>query len=190
MRNKSDKCDQFSSTDSSDFASIRSTSELICELYDKLKAIAESMFLKERLEHTLQATALINETYLRMKSGVQYQQKWETTEAFVSAAANTMRQILINHARDKKTIKRGRNWSRQPLDVLSVPTKEIHQQLIELNELFEELENSFPRACVVAGLRVFAGLSIAEIASVMGLNSRTIDRDWQFARSWLVTKLK
>lgn len=167
----------------------RSTSELICLLYEKLKTIASIKLRSERIEHTLQATALVNETYLRLNKQKQNKKEWESVEAFVGAAADVMRRILINHARDRKAIKRGRDWCRVSLELIDPNAENSAERLLELNEAFEELEANDKETAEVARLRLFGGLTIAEIVSLTGMPSRTVDRRWAFARTWLKTSL-
>ena len=167
----------------------KTTSELICLLYEKLKTIAAIKLNSERVEHTLQATALVNETYLKLNKRKSQKKEWDNIESFVGAAADAMRKILINHARDKKALKRGRDWCRVSLEAVGAGDQPSPEKLLQLNDAFEELEANDPESAEVARLRIFGGMSLAEIVSLTGIKARTVDRRWAFARSWLSTSL-
>lgn len=174
----------------SDDESSRSTSELICLLYEQLKAIAAIKLKSERIEHTLQATALVNEAYLKLNQQKNRQPRWASVESFVAAAVDAMRKILINHARDKKALKRGRDWCRVSLEAVGGDEQPTPERILQLNEAFEDLEERDPKTAEIARLRIFGGLTLREIVALTGIKSRTVDRRWSFARSWLQTSLK
>ncbi len=112
-----------------------------------------------------------------------------TAEGIFGAAAEAMRRILLNYAREKATIKRGSNWRRISLDAIVSPGAVDSAKVIAFNDVFERLVELDPQVGEIAKLRIFAGLSVPEIAEILNIGSRTIDRKWAFARAWLRTQI-
>lgn len=143
---------------------------------------------RERAGHTLQPTALVNEAYLRLvgdRDGV-----WENRGHFYGAAARSMRQILIEHARSRSASKRG--CGRKPVDLTEslAVHQPHHEDLMDLGVALDHLHEADPRAAQVVELRYFAGFSFEETADLLGISEKTAKRDWQFARVWLERNLR
>jgi RNA polymerase sigma factor (TIGR02999 family) len=162
--------------------------ELLPLVYEELRKLAAAKLAQEKPGQTLQATALVHEAYLRLVD-IEKVQHWNSRGHFFGAAAEAMRRILINHARDKATVKRGANWRKVTLDAIATPGGVDPSELIAFNEAFDELVELDPQAGEIARLRIFAGLTIPEIAQVLEIGPRTVDRRWAFARAWLQTRL-
>jgi RNA polymerase sigma factor (TIGR02999 family) len=160
--------------------------QLLPLVYDELRKLAAAKLAHEKPGHTLQATALVHEAYLRLLGGPATQ-NWNNRGHFFGAAAEAMRRILLNHARDKATAKRGADWGRVTLEALATPGGIDPAELIAFNDLFEQLAASDPQSGEIAKLRIFAGLTVPEIAEILKLAPRTVDRQWAFARAWLRT---
>ena len=162
--------------------------QLLPLVYDELRKLAAARLAQEKPGQTLQATALVHEAYLRLV-GTPDGQYWNSRGHFFGAAAEAMRRILLNIARDKATAKRGADWQQVSLDAFAIPGGIDPAGLIAFNDLFEELAERDPQAGEVAKLRIFAGLTIPDIADALNLSPRTVDRQWAFARAWLRTHL-
>ncbi len=152
-------------------------------VYDKLRALAARYMRHERPDHTLQATALINEAYLRLFD--QSLVNWQNKAHFVAVAAQMMRRILVDHARQRAAAKRGGNRQRVELDEpnLAGPTADV--DLIALDDALEELKSLNPRQARVVELRFFGGLTVKDAAYALDIAERTANNDWEFARAWL-----
>lgn len=137
---------------------------------------------RERAGHTLQPTALINEAYLRLARG---DQRFENRAHFFGAAAEAMRQVLIEHARRRSARKRGGEAARVTFNELNVRSEEPDIDLLALDEALEALISLDRRLGEMVRLRYFCGLTIGETAQVMGLAPATVKRDWAYARAWL-----
>jgi RNA polymerase sigma factor (TIGR02999 family) len=161
--------------------------ELMPLVYDELRRLARGYLARERCDHTLQATALVHEAYLRLID--QRQVDWTNRAQFLGVAAVMMRRILVNHARGRAADKRGGGAERVPLgladDIGTAPTVD----LLAVHEALHELEATDARKSRIVELKFFGGLTTAEIAEVMGLSPATIERDWSFARAWLYDAL-
>ena len=160
-------------------------------VYAELHALARSRMRGERGDHTLGATALVNETYLRLfgdGGSAIPEGGWGSRSALFAAAATTMRRILIDHARARTARKRGGsavNRTAMPLDVIEAARTAEPEQILELDEALTRLETIDARAAQVVRLRFFAGLQLADIAKLNDVTDRTVKRDWNFARAWL-----
>ena len=163
--------------------------QLLPVVYEQLKQLAAAKMSTERKEHTLSATALVHEAYLRLV-GSDREQSWEGRGHFFAAAAQSMRRILVNHARDRATAKRGGDWGRVNLNAITTPAGVDPGELIAIDDTLRLLEEQDSRAGEIAKLRIFAGLTVPEIAEIMGIGRRTVDRQWAFARAWLRTQLE
>ncbi len=162
--------------------------ELMPVVYEKLRALAEQFMRRERRDHTLQATALLNEAYLRLfdKSRVD----WKGRAHFVALAAEMMRRILVDHARRHAAAKRGGGRGSVPLDeTLAVPDARLHVDLIALDDALKELQELNARQARVVELRYFGGLSVKETAYALDVSHRTVENDWSVARAWLRQKM-
>ncbi|MAY75951.1 MAG: RNA polymerase subunit sigma-70 [Phycisphaerae bacterium] len=168
---------------------------LVEVVYGELHAMARSRLRSERSDHTLGATGLVNETYLRLfrVAGEVGTPSFADRGAFFAAAATAMRRILVDHARGKAAVKRGgpraERGSRVSLDVLDAAESLQPEELLSLDDAICRLEQVDERAARVVRLRFYAGQGIETIAEIMGVSDRTIKRDWEFARAWLRTAL-
>jgi RNA polymerase sigma factor (TIGR02999 family) len=157
-------------------------------LYDELRALAQSHLNRERPEHTLQATALVNEAYLRLLG--KSQPPWNDRTHFFRAAAEAMRRILVDHARARGRIKRGGDQVRVELRDSLIGDAHDLDEVLALDDAFRRLDEQDPRAADVVRLRYFAGLSVADTARALDTSERTVKRDWAFARAWLFDELR
>ncbi len=156
-------------------------------VYNELKRQARSFLKRERSDHTLQPTALVHEAYLRMVD--QTSLAVENRLHFYAVAARVMRQILVDHARQHKAEKRGGAAQRFTLEDIDVLPAQSATDLLELDEALQKLETLDNRKCQVVDMRFFGGLNEDEIAEVLGVNEKTVRRDWQFAKLWLFREL-
>jgi len=161
--------------------------ELIPVVYQELRRLASHILRSERPDHTLQATALVNEAYIRLVGAESA--NWQNRAHFFGAAATAIRRILIDHARSKARLKRGGDRVRDPLDDVLIVSPERDERLLELNEALTRLADASPQKARVVELRFFGGLTEEETAEVLGVSARTVTRDWRFARAWLHAEL-
>jgi RNA polymerase sigma factor (TIGR02999 family) len=156
-------------------------------VYDELRRLAGALMRDQKSGHTLQATALVHEAYLRLVD--QSRVRSESRAQFFSVAAKAMRSVLVDHARRKGARKRGGGWHRITLDgqvgTQRDPRQEIDLEVLDLHEALERLAAKDERMSRVVEMRVFAGLSVQEVADVLNVSKRTIDSDWRVARAWL-----
>lgn len=161
---------------------------LVGLVYQDLRRIAANHLKQERSGHTLQATALVNELFVQMFSGPA--PNLENRAHFFAVAARQLRRILIDHARRRHSLKRGGlQVELSPREEAALATAPDHQ-LLEVDELLDELEALDSRAAQVIELKFFGGLTDSEAATVLNTSLSTIRRDWDFARSWLMMRLK
>jgi RNA polymerase sigma factor (TIGR02999 family) len=156
-------------------------------VYDELHRLAELRLRDERAQHTLQATALVNEAYLRLVE--QREQGWANRAHFLGIAATVMRRVLVNHAVARRAAKRGGGQQRVTLTELELALPDRGDELPEVNEALTRLAALDPEKARVVELRFFAGLTDAESAAVLGVSTRTIERHWRFAKAWLRKEL-
>ena len=152
-------------------------------VYDELRRLARAYMRQERPDHTLQATALVNEAYLKMVGGEPI--SFESRSHFFGVAAQVMRHILLDHARAHRADKRGGQGKKLSLDEALVLSDQQADQIVELDAALERLSALSPRQAKIVELRFFAGLSIPETASALGVAPRTVDREWSVAQAWL-----
>ena len=157
-------------------------------VYDELRKLAAARMSQESPDHTLQATALVHEAYVRLVDNDQVRH-WNSRGHFFGAAAEAMRRILINRARDKQRVKRGSGRTRVDLDRLQLSVDFPGDVLMEINEALEQLAAEDAPSAELVKLRFFAGLSHSEAANVQGISRRVADRLWAFARAWLYDAL-
>lgn len=156
-------------------------------VYDELKRQARVYLNRERLNHTLQPTALVHEAYLRLID--QTILTAENRTHFYAIASRMMRQILVDHARRHKSEKRGGAAERFSIEDLQISTEQSAGDLLELHEALEKLEALDQRKSRVVEMRFFGGLKESEIAEILGVTEKTVRRDWQFAKLWLFREL-
>ena len=192
--------------------------QLLPLVYEELRKLAAQKLAQERPGQTLQATALVHEAYLRIVASPQSPLSQETTEKlslrentgrgsassgsskkqvhwdsrghFLAAAAEAMRRILVDRAREKCSLKRGGDYARQPLDEAKLIAPEVGEELLALDEALERLAAKDSEAATLVKLRFFAGLSSQEAAETLGISPRTADRIWGYARVFLLKELK
>jgi len=161
--------------------------ELIPQVYDELHRLASCYLHGERVDHTLQTTALVHEAYFRLVD--QKQVEWNNRNHFFGVAAQMMRRILVDHARKHHAFKRGSSWTRVSLDQAEGLFREQPQQLIALDDLLTRLASLDPEASRIVDLRFFAGLSLEETAEVMGLSTAKVRREWSVAKAWFTREM-
>jgi RNA polymerase sigma factor (TIGR02999 family) len=157
-------------------------------VYQELHRAARRYMAGERLEHTLQATALINEVYLRLIDAKRMD--WQNRAHFFAVCAQLMRRILTDFARSRRYQKRGGGAAHMPLDEALVVGSQPDRDLIELDEALKKLSTVDERKGRVVELRFFGGLDVKETAEVLNVSSETVMRDWRLAKVWLVRELR
>jgi len=157
-------------------------------VYDELRRLAVRYLRRERANHTLQPTALINEAYLRLVD--QQKVKWQGRAQFYGLAARVMRNILVDHARNQQAAKRGGQQFQVSLDADQRVGAGPGVEFIAVHEALERLNAIDSKKAQIVELRFFGGLSIEETAEVLGLGHATVERDWKMARAWLARELK
>jgi RNA polymerase sigma factor (TIGR02999 family) len=163
-------------------------SKLIPVVYDELRRLAGSYMRRERVDHTLQATALVHEAYLKLVE--QRSVDWQSRAHFFGVAAQLMRRILIDHARGHTRQKRGGEQRKVSLDEAFVFSQQQADELLAVDDSLNRLAEIDPRQARVVELRFFGGLSVEEAAEVLGISPKTIKRDWSVAKAWLYADLK
>ncbi len=161
----------------------RAADRLVPHLYDELHKVAAAYLRRERRDHTLQPTALVNEVYLRLVE--QEGMEWEDRAHFLGWAAKFMRQVLVDHAQKRRAQKRGGEAQRVPLENLLVGFEKRALDLVALEEALERLTAIDERKSRIVELRFFGGLTIPETAEVLEVSHATVEREWRFARAWL-----
>jgi RNA polymerase sigma factor (TIGR02999 family) len=163
--------------------------QLLPLVYDELRKLAAAKMAQQAPGQTLQATALVHEAYIRLVD-VQQAQQWDSRGHFFAAAAEAMRRILVENARQKRSTKRGGDRARLELSHVDVVASDREDWLLDLDEALHRLEQDNRRRGTVVKLRYFAGLTISEIAQLLELSTTTIDSDWAYARAWLKVALQ
>ena len=163
--------------------------QLLPVVYEELRKLAAQQLSEERPGQTLQATALVHEAYLRLVGGSDHAPTWHGRGHFLAAAAEAMRRVLIDAARRKGSQRRGGDRHRCDLAADGPVDLPISDSLIDLDHALAKLRAADPRAADLATLRLFAGLSVEEIADLQDISARTVKRDWAYARAWLGREL-
>lgn len=161
---------------------------VITLLYPELHRIAEAHMRRERRDHTLQATALVSEFFVHIARTPAFTAR--TKVQFLMVASVVMRRLLVDYARARKAEKRGGQSVRVDIEDADPSQSGNVEQLIAIDELLSELARSDARMARIVEMRFFGGLSGAEIAEALGINERTVKRDWQMARAWLFSQLR
>ena len=179
------------STDSSrePTAEPAAAADLLPTVYQALKELARQRMSLERPGHTLQATALVHEAYLRLAGGGSAGVRWAGKAQFFHAAAEAMRRILVEHARARGRVKRGGGSRRVPLNLLELAEEGDREDILALDEAIRRLEQHTPEIAAVVRLRFFAGLTVGEVAESLQIGRRSVDRAWAYARVWLYREL-
>jgi RNA polymerase sigma factor (TIGR02999 family) len=155
---------------------------LMPQVYDHVRDLAARALAREATSHTLQPTALVNEVYLRLAGRRSVQ--WRNREQFFGFLADLMRRILVDHARRHRTVKRGGDVVRVPLEGVDVPATRS-PDLLALDDALKILRDVDPRQCRIVELKFFVGLKDQETADVLGISIKTVERQWRAAKTWL-----
>jgi RNA polymerase sigma factor (TIGR02999 family) len=166
----------------------KAAEQLLPLVYDALHKLAAQKLAREKPGQTLQATALVHEAYLRLVD-LEKVSHWNSRGHFFAAAAEAMRRIVLDRARDKRRLKRGGGGRRVEIDLGEIPAEAPEVDLLALDEALGQLEREDPISTNLVKLRFFAGLGQGEAAEALGLPRRTADRHWAFARAWLYDRL-
>jgi len=162
----------------------QAASELLPLVYDELRQLAAARMLHERPDHTLQATSLVHEAYMRLVDSSDVQD-WDSRGHFFSAAAKAMQRILVDHARGNAAAKRGGHAARVEMtEFVEGPANVTPEQILELDETLQKLEQEDPVVAELVRLRLYAGLSVTEAAKVIGISRTTAYEYWDFALAW------
>lgn len=172
----------------SDQVEFRTDDLLSSAIYPELKRIAYARMSRERPDHTWQATALINELYLRLLQKPDF--AWKDRNHFLLSASQAMRHLLVDHAREKQSEKRGFGWIRTEFPDASITVQPGPEQILDVDRVLGQLAGKEPRMARVVELKFFGGLTFEEIGSVLGIDQRTAKRDWTLARMWLSNRLR
>ena len=166
--------------------------KLLTLLYGELRNLAAAKLAQENPGHTLQASALVHEAYLRLVGNsvteLPLSTEWDHRGHFFGAAAEAMRRILVENARRKASLKRGGVWERKILENLTQHACYDAEQILDIDEALQKLAEAEPQAAELVKLRIFAGLTIEEAASCLGMSSPSADTTWSFAKSWLQSR--
>ena len=161
--------------------------KLLPVVYGELRSLANALFRDERADHTLQPTALVHEAYLKLTNNRNI--SWQNRAHFFGIAANSMRQILVNHAVAHKRQKRGGGRTLITLDESIASSDNRNLDILALNESLELLKSLDERQAKIVELRFFGGLTLKETATVLGISTATVSREWEMARTWLYRQL-
>lgn len=163
----------------------KAAAELLPLVYDELRKLAAVKMTDERSDHTLDATALVHEAYVRLV----VDQQFDGRGHFFAVAAEAMRRVLVDHARNRNRLKRAGGRIRVDLDSLTDLASTTDEDLLGLDDALDQLAKDYPIAAELVKLRFFAGMTLSEAAETLGLADRTADRYWLFARTWLADAL-
>lgn len=156
-------------------------------VYEELRKISSKYLRDEHRKHTLQTTELVHEAYLKLIGDEKL--TWENRAHFFGIAARSMRQILVDYARKRKSQKRDFGNTKLSLDSALFIVGESEEELLNLNAALEKLEQIEERSCKIVELRFFSGLSIEETANMLNISTATVKRDWNFAKAWLYREI-
>ncbi len=156
-------------------------------VYQELRRMAHARMQAEAEDHTLQATALVHEAFLRLTGGADT--SWENRAHFFGAAARAMQRVLVDHARARNREKRPGRRNRLPLNVVDLAVEADLEDVLAVEQAVERLEAQDRRLAEIVRLRFYAGLGVAETGDVLGISERTVRREWTVARAWLVREL-
>lgn len=162
--------------------------QLVPLVYEELRHLAARRLRQERPDHTLQATALVHEAYVKLAA--QRDAKWQNRAQFFGVAAQVMRRILVDYARGQQRIRRGGKQQKVSLDDVLLVSPERTEEVLSVHESLSRLEKLDARQARIVELRYFGGLTVEEIAEVVGLSSKTVMRELNVAKAWLYGDLK
>jgi RNA polymerase sigma factor (TIGR02999 family) len=166
----------------------QAASQLLPLVYDELRKLAAQKMAHENPGLTLQATALVHEAWLRLVDA-QEAQRWNSRGHFFAAAAEAMRRILVDQARERKAAKRGGDAQREDLHESAIATVRPMEELLAVDDLLDRLAEADPAAANLVKLRFFVGLNMSEVAEAMGISVRSAHDIWTYARTWLRQKI-
>jgi RNA polymerase sigma factor (TIGR02999 family) len=166
----------------------QASEELLPLVYDELRKLARDRLRHEPAGQTLQATALVHEAWMRLVDQ-SAAPGWEGRGHFFAAAAEAMRRILVENARRKNRLKRGGDRDREDLDEAAIAAPESDDRLLDLDRALELLQKHDPRKAQLVKLRYFAGLTLEQAATALGIGTSTADRDWAYAKAWLFREM-
>ncbi len=161
--------------------------DLLPLVYDELRRLASRYLRREPSDHTFEPTALVHEAYLRLVD--QRRVRWRNRAHFYGIAAQIMRRILVDHARAHAAEKRGAGWERVPLIEDEMPAGATHVDVLALDEALRRFAAMDPQQARIVELRYFGGLTIDEVAEVVGISAATVVREWTIAKAWLRSEL-
>ncbi len=165
----------------------KATDELLPLVYEELRLLAAQKLAHEKPGQTLQATALVHEAYIRLVGD--QPQSWENQAHFFAAAAEAMRRILVERARHRHSMKHGGNLQRVALEEAILSVNEPQEDILTLDEALARLTEQDAKVAEVVKLRYFAGLTLGQIAELMHVTRRTVDRHWALGRAWLYQEM-
>jgi len=164
--------------------------ELLPLVYDELRKLAAAKLASEPAGHTLQATGLVHEAYLRLVDQEGLPNDWDGRGHFFAAAALAMRRILVESARRKRRLKHGGEFQRVAIEAIEIDLSDWNEDLIALDDALTKLAEVDESAAELVHLRYFSGLTNAEAATALGISARTADRRWSYARAWLHQEIR
>jgi len=163
--------------------------QLLPLVYDELRKLATARMAQEKPGQTLQATALVHEAWLRL-AGSEQPPAWNSRGHFFGAAAEAMRRILVDRARQKARIRHGGTLERVDLEHVTLATEDSSDTVLAMHDALDALTRESPQKAEIVKLHYFAGMGYPEIAQALGLSLSTVERHWAYARSWLHRELK
>ena len=167
----------------------KASEQLLPLVYDELRKLAAAKMAQEKPGQTLQATALVHEAWLRL-TGAEDQKAWNSRGHFFGAAAEAMRRILVDRARQKARVRHGGDLERVELEHVTLAAVDSNETLLAVNDALEALALESPQKAEIVKLHYFIGLEYPEIATALGLSLSTVERHWAYARSWLFREMK
>jgi len=165
----------------------RALEQLTPAIYNELRRLAKRYMAGERMAHTLQATALVNEAFIRLIDWKNV--RWQNRAHFIGVAARLMRRVLVDYARSRGYAKRGAGSVQTTLDEALIVSKEKSAELLALDDALSRLEKLSERKCRVVELRFFGGLTAEETAEILKVSPNTVLNDWSFAKAWLLQEI-
>lgn len=174
--------------DAIDSGQSRAADELLPLIYDELRRLAAHKLSVLPPGQTLQATSLVHDAYLKLTGGGK--QRWENRRHFLAAAAEAMRHILIDRARRRARLRHGADAERVDLDAIEIAEPARDEVLLQLDDALDELQRVLPERAEIVKLRFFAGFSEAEIAGILNLSERSVQRHWSCAKAWLFQRIE
>jgi RNA polymerase sigma-70 factor, ECF subfamily len=167
----------------------RAREDLIALVYDELRRVASRLMRRERTDHTLSPTAVVHEAVIRLLGGAAFD-KAADRNFLIASAARAMREVLIDHARTKASLRRGGGRRRVPLDLVVDYFEEQGVDVVAVHEALDRLAELNERQSQVMTLRYFGGMTVPETALALGVSVVTVERDWRLARAWLAGQLR